>query len=124
VPYLGVATLLAGSTVAGLIDEKGADARFFAPSGLLLSPDSSTLVVCDTRNNRIREVDLKTGAVRTIAGRGVAATDEGMALAAAINEPRGLVWDAFNPQALYITSKDSLRRLDLACTCLRLAHLS
>ena len=65
-------------------------ATFFRPQGMVLSGD--TLYVADTENHLIREVDLKSKAVKTIAGTGHQAQsfgEAGMARATALNSP----WD-------------------------------
>jgi thiol-disulfide isomerase/thioredoxin len=65
-------------------------ATFFRPQGMVLNGDS--LYVADTENHLIREVDLKSKAVKTIAGTGSQARnfgEAGMARATALNSP----WD-------------------------------
>jgi len=59
-----------GSGSAGWSDGPAAEAQFDQPQGLALSPDGGTLYVADTRNHRIRAVDLASGEVRTLAGNG------------------------------------------------------
>ncbi len=61
-----------GSGAPGLVD--GTDlARFSHPHGLAVA--GGTLVVADTGNHAVREVDLATGAVTTIAGTGARGRD-------------------------------------------------
>ena len=59
-----------GSGVQGAMDGTATEAQFSQPQGLALSADGGTLYVADTRNHKIRAVDLPTGAVTTIAGTG------------------------------------------------------
>ncbi|HVP04658.1 MAG TPA: redoxin domain-containing protein [Dehalococcoidia bacterium] len=59
-----------GSGVEGWADGPSAQAQFNQPQGLALSLDGNTLYVADTRNHRIRAVDLAAGTVTTIAGTG------------------------------------------------------
>jgi len=62
-----------GSSERGLIDAVDAatasEARFNEPQGLCLL-DDSTLLVADTVNHALRQVDLRSGAVSTVAGTG------------------------------------------------------
>ena len=53
----------------GFADGRGADARFDMPQGMCFDGDR-TLYVADAENHAIREVDLGTGEVRTLAGTG------------------------------------------------------
>src|SRR5438874_1798022 len=65
-------------------------ATFFRPQGMVLNGD--TLYVADTENHLIREIDLKSKTVKTIAGTGFQARsfgEAGMARATALNSP----WD-------------------------------
>ncbi|WP_448701999.1 IPT/TIG domain-containing protein [Mucilaginibacter sp. AW1-3] len=62
----GVMSTLAGSTLFGLKDGIGADARFFDPQGIAIDA-SGNLFVADRWNNAIRRVTA-AGVVSTIAG--------------------------------------------------------
>src|SRR2546425_856224 len=64
-------------------------ATFFRPQGMAF--DGDTLYVADTENHLIREIDLKSRTVKTIAGTGRQAREPevGMARATALNSP----WD-------------------------------
>lgn len=64
----GAVRLLCGSGEPGLVDGPLVDARFHSPQGL--SADEERLYVADTGNHAVREVDLRRGVVRTIAGTG------------------------------------------------------
>ena len=57
-----------GSGIPGLVDGSLADARFNDPQGMAF--DGSRLYVADAKNHAIRKIDLKAGAVTTIAGDG------------------------------------------------------
>lgn len=57
-----------GSGNAGLTDGSAAVAMFDHPQGLVASNDA--IFVADTGNHAIRRIDLKTGAVTTLAGTG------------------------------------------------------
>jgi thiol-disulfide isomerase/thioredoxin len=65
-------------------------AAFFRPQGMML--DGDTLYVADTENHLIRQVDLKSKTVKTIAGTGQQSREYGVsgpALRVALNSP----WD-------------------------------
>ena len=83
-----IETIGAGS--AGADDGPFDRATFFRPQGMAL--DGDTLYVADTENHLIREVDLKSKTVKTIAGTGQQSREAGsigMARATALNSP----WD-------------------------------
>eukprot|EP00961_Rhodomonas_salina_P284775 3848644-Rhodomonas_salina.1 len=55
-------SILAGSSQAGDVDGVGTDARFDLPNGgLAFTPDGATVVVADTRNNKIKLITLSNG---------------------------------------------------------------
>ena len=60
-----------GGNGPGLRDGQGAFAAFNRPQGLVYSASTESLFVCDTENHAIREIQLKTGDVRTVVGDGV-----------------------------------------------------
>ena len=74
-----IITTFAGGT-EGFSDGTGTDAQFSLPKGsnagpggrIAISNDKSFLVMADTKNNRIRKIDLTTAEVTTIAGTGQA----------------------------------------------------
>lgn len=64
-------------TIAGDGDEgfggdggPATDAQLQRPAAIEVDPDTSTLYIADTRNERLRAVDLTTGTITTIAGIG------------------------------------------------------
>src|SRR5579862_2775927 len=57
-----------GSGEVGANDGAKSEARFHHPQGLTASSDA--IYVADTENNRIRKIDLASGAVTTLAGTG------------------------------------------------------
>ncbi|MCA8987351.1 MAG: hypothetical protein KDA78_06905 [Planctomycetaceae bacterium] len=64
------------------------------PFGVVIGP-SGSLYVCETKNHVIRQINLKTGIVRTLAGTGKAgySGDAGLATAAELNEPYEVRFD-------------------------------
>jgi DNA-binding beta-propeller fold protein YncE len=85
-----VSTLL-GTGAASSTDGTLATATLQSPTGVGLSPNGTLLYVCEANNgNRIKVVNLVSGAVRTFAGSGVAAYRNGIGTAAAFFAPNGL----------------------------------
>jgi len=87
-PITGDVTTLAGSA-EGFADGVGALAQFTSPFGLALTP-SGVLYVADMWNHRIRQIDLATRVVTTLAGSGVLGFAEGIGVAARFNQPFGI----------------------------------
>ena len=83
------------------------------PYGLVIGPDGG-LYFCDLGNQRIRRLDLATGALTTIAGSGERGYrgDGGPALQAALNMPHEICFDGVGD--LYIVERDShaVRKVD------------
>ncbi len=110
-------TLLAGNGNAGYGGDGGP-----AAAGLLSNPQdvaadaTGHVFVADTGNHRIREIDLATGLMTTVAGAGIAGDggDGAAADAAALSSPHGVAVD--NAGHLYIadTGNHRVRRVDLA----------
>lgn len=53
---------------SGRVDGVGAQARFRSPTGLGFNPKTGRVLVADTANNRVREVDPQTWEVTTLTG--------------------------------------------------------
>jgi hypothetical protein len=113
----GATTTLAGSPgIAGTTDGNGAAARFNKPQGLF-NLSGGRVMISDTGNHVIRQLDLHSHDVITLAGQpGVAGSEDGPALTARFNHPRGVTvaWTG-ESSAVYIADTDSstIRRLDL-----------
>ena len=90
----GVVSTLAGKPgFSGNQDGTGESARFNEPWGLCASTDG-IVYVADTKNNKIRRVDLD-GTVKTIAGTGNFGSSNAQGLAATFGNPTGIELDAF-----------------------------
>jgi sugar lactone lactonase YvrE len=89
----GTASLFAGTGSASYGGDGGPanQAALRDPHGLLIGP-GEVMYIADTLNHRIRKVDLKTGAISTIAGTGVAgfSGDGGPATKATFNGVFGI----------------------------------
>ncbi len=88
----GVISTFAGTGVSGFGGDGGAAAaaRFRSPTALALDA-SGALLVCDTADHRVRRI--RNGQITTIAGTGVQgfAGDNGLATAAELDSPSGVV---------------------------------
>jgi sugar lactone lactonase YvrE len=107
---------LAGTGVGGYSGDSGqaAAAQLRQPRGLALR-GTTTLLVADTGNHRIREIDLSATTIRTVAGSGTAGSsgDGGQATAAALLAPAGLVLDSDGRLLVTELSGHRVRRIDL-----------
>ena len=103
----GVASLVAGSSnEGGDVDAAvGADARFNIINGIALSPCGQTLFVSDTDNNKIKRVEVSTGATTTLAGS-TQGDVNGVGSAAKFNYPRGLALSS-DGQTLFVCDSDN-----------------
>src|SRR5262245_21549544 len=106
-PATRVATLV-GTGAAGF-----SESQVNNPFGLVIGPDGA-LYFCDLDNQRIRRLDLKTRRATTVAGNGQKAYtgDGGPAIAASLNMPHEIQFDAAGH--LYIAERDNhvVRRVD------------
>jgi DNA-binding beta-propeller fold protein YncE len=106
-------TLLTGSSATGFSDGDGTLARFSGPSGGVVLPDRSALLLADTFNATLRRVDIPSGKVTTVAGRvQVQATSDGTGLAARFQSPRAM---AVLPSgaAAFVADGPTIRRVGL-----------
>ena len=74
-PSTGVITTVAGNGTAGYSGDGGpaTAAELTGPGGVAVD-SAGDLFIADTDNDRIREVNLATGVITTVAGNGTAAT--------------------------------------------------
>lgn len=82
-----------GTGQPGLKDGSFEQAQFSSPQGIILDSETQIIYVADTDNHVIRQIDLNTQTVTTIAGTGEQSyqlePDSGFALETALNSP----WD-------------------------------
>ncbi|HEX8183907.1 MAG TPA: SMP-30/gluconolactonase/LRE family protein, partial [Blastocatellia bacterium] len=102
----------AGNGVAGFADGSLENARFDTPTAIAITPDSRFLFVADTRNNRVRIIDIVNRRVDTFAGNGEIGAEDGPAGEATFNQPIGLALDSDG--TLYVSEVfgNSIRRID------------
>ena len=91
----------------GFADGTLDDAKFLWPIGLALNKSSGTLIVADSGNHRIREVDSTNKVVRTLAGKGGANYVDGSALSAQFNAPLDVARDSQG--RIYVAGEKSHR---------------
>jgi hypothetical protein len=90
----GAVSMVVGDGNAGFRDGAASEVRFNHPRGVALAADGARLQVADTANHAIREIDLATGEVKTVAGTGEQgrARAGGPARATPFSSPWDLVW--------------------------------
>jgi hypothetical protein len=116
-------SVVAGSQgKTGFIDGDGSQALFYALTGCAITDNGESLFVCDCHNNRIRQINTKSGSVTTVAGDGVSRHRDGAdqdpsSLTCSIAGPRKCAWyqaPKVRPNSvLFITAGSFIRRLDL-----------
>lgn len=88
-------------------------ASVWTPQGIVLDA-AGNLYLSDTGNNRIRRVDVQSGAITTVAGNGIQgfSGDGGLATAASIGSPAGLAMDGAGDLYLADVQNSVIRRVD------------
>ena len=72
-------TTIAGGAGRGLVDGRKSEAKFSWPYGVAAAPNGRMLYVADSGNHCVRQVDVATGIVTTLAGDGTAGFRDGPA---------------------------------------------
>ncbi len=110
----GTIQTVAGSGVPSFTGDDGpaTDARLNNPEAVFVD-SSGTLFFSDRINHRIRRVDV-SGTITTVAGTGTRAFagDEGFAVEAALDNPRGLFVDAEGVLLIADSDNNRIRRVD------------
>jgi hypothetical protein len=89
----GLVTTLAGS-IHGTFDGIGAAASFSVSCGV--AADGTNLYVADSLANEIRKIEIRTGAVTTLAGSPTSGFSDGIGAAARFNTPTFMATDGEN----------------------------
>src|SRR5215469_1226497 len=114
----GIITTVAGNGTAGFSGDGGpaTQASLRNPDSIVLD-SSGNLYIADVANRVIRRVDAATGIITTFAGipqQGGYSGDGGMATAANIGQPAGLVFDAAGNLFFAQLAQCTVRRIDAA----------
>jgi sugar lactone lactonase YvrE len=88
----GAVSTVAGSDSSGAVDGIGANAYFFAPTGIVTDA-TGNLYVTDAGNDLIRKVIPSSGQVSTVAGNANPGDANGALLSATFNNPSGIAID-------------------------------
>ena len=110
----GIITTVAGNGTAGYCGDGGAaiSACLNLPNQIAVAGTggSEVVLIADQANNRVREVTLKNGKIKTVAGNGTAgySGDGGPATEASLNGPMGI---ALNLQAQALLISDTKNNL-------------
>lgn len=123
-PLKTVVSATYGATGTGQFAGDGGSvtaAKFSGPTGVAISDDDKTIYVADSRNRRVRAVDVASGTITTIAGSGRVCTfdidrcgDGSPATTGDLSEPVGLAYDGVDKK-LFIADQGAsmIRAVDL-----------
>lgn len=106
-PLTKAVTTIAGNGQRGSADGKGREARFAHPMGLAVDAQNK-LIIADYCNDAIRQLDLTTGEVTTIAGTREKAFADGPAMQAKFANPTDV---AIDPQGKIIIADSGNNRI-------------
>ena len=116
----GTITVVAGGGTSAGTDGLGdggaaTSARLSNPSGLALD-SAGNLYIADTDYNLIRRVDMATGVITAVAGNGNSgySGDNGLATAATLSSPQGIVIDAANNMYVADYGNNAIRQISAA----------
>lgn len=90
----GIVTTIAGDGTAGFLDGTGTAVQF--NNMYYMATDGIFLFVAEETNHSVRQVEISTGVVITLAGNGVSASVDGTGTAAQFNGPNGVTSDGKN----------------------------
>jgi hypothetical protein len=111
----GIVTTLAGTTgMSGSNDATGTAARFRSPWGIA-SDSAGHLFVSDSGNHTIRQIEIATGVVTTLAGSaGTSGNSDGTGTAARFDTPRGVARDGAGHLFIGYTFNHTIRQIAIA----------
>jgi DNA-binding beta-propeller fold protein YncE len=99
-----------GSTAAGSLDGFGNDAQFYRPHSVKLSSNGVFALVADSRNNKIRRIEMSSAYVSTLAGpvEGSSSSGDvnGRGSRVRFNDPRGITLSDDGTAALIADSRN------------------
>jgi DNA-binding beta-propeller fold protein YncE len=105
-------TTIAGNA-GGFADGVGTAARFYNPTGLAIDV-YDRLFVADSTNNRIRQIDLASRTVSTLAGAAATGSADGIGTAATFWNPRNVATDQYGTTVFVSDSANyTVRAIDV-----------
>ena len=107
-------TTLAGSATASASNGIGTAAGFSNPFNVVLDSSGKLLFVADLKNNLIRQIEIATLNVTTLAGSGAAGAANGVGVAAQFNGPYGLAVDSSGNLFVSENGNHRIRKIDIA----------
>ena len=122
----GTISTVAGTGSPGLSGDGGpaSRAQLRQPHSIALDPTRRFLLICDTGNHRIRQMEFATGRIDTFAGTGARQpTPDGAPLQGTpLNGPRTLAFDSAGDLYLALREGNAIYRVDVRS--LRLHHVA
>lgn len=118
----GTVTTIAGTAgQGGVADGIGASARFASPRGLAIA-GANRLLVTDPSADTVRQIDLTTSSVTTLAGSpGASGSADGTGASARFYVPMGIAGDGTGVAYVADSANHLIRRIDPSGTVTRLA---
>jgi DNA-binding beta-propeller fold protein YncE len=102
-------TTLAGLAPSGSTNGIGTNAKFNAPDGVSVSPDSAVAVIADSQNHQLRLIVISTASVSPLAGlTGTSGSTNGVGSNGKFCNPYGV---SFSPDASFVLVADSSNHL-------------
>jgi sugar lactone lactonase YvrE len=89
----GVVSTFAGNGYVGITNGIGTSATFNYPKGLTIDPSGQNLYIADATNNCIRQINISSKQVTTLAGSITAGSADGIGTSAQFNGPSGITID-------------------------------
>jgi DNA-binding beta-propeller fold protein YncE len=112
----GRISTLAGTGAAGFSGDGGSAARaeLRQPHSIAVDPRGGRLLVCDIGNHRVRQIDLASGAIATVAGTGdrERTRDGAAARETPLNGPRTIAFDGDGNLFLALREGNAIYRID------------
>jgi DNA-binding beta-propeller fold protein YncE len=103
----------------GCQDGPAATSLFSSPRGCVYLPETERLLVADAWNHRLRQVELSTGLVSTVAGDGKSGFLDGPGHVARFNMPTGLAYDGRHSVLVTDLSNKVIRCWDITLQSVR-----